>query len=136
MSEEIAKIRKRLEEHEERISKLEKLLFQTKTEVSKKQISIKEFILQKQPKDDIQKALAIGYYLENLRGFSSFNFRDVSEGFREAREKVPPNVPDKIQKNIAKGYMMEVSEEKDELKAYVLTNRGEKFVKNNFKNME
>jgi hypothetical protein len=45
-------------------------------------------------------------------------------------------VPDKIQKNIAKGYMMEVSEEKDELKAYVLTNRGEKFVKNDFKNME
>jgi hypothetical protein len=136
MSEEIAKIVKKLEEHEERILKLEKLLFRTKTEVSEKQISIKEFILQKQPKDDIQKALTIGHYLEHLRGFSCFNFRDISDGFREAREKVPPNVPDKIQKNIAKGYMMEASEEKDGLKAYVLTNRGEKFVNDDFKSME
>jgi hypothetical protein len=134
MAEEIANIRKVLEEHEERISKLEKI-FETKPEVSEKRISIKEFILQKQPKNDIQRALAIGYYLEKLEGFSSFTFRDLAEGFREAREKVPPNVADKIQKNVAKGYMMEASEEKDGLKAYVLTNGGEKFVKSDFKSI-
>jgi len=135
MVEEIAKIRKLLEEHEERISRLEKI-FKTKPEVSEKRISIKEFILQKQPNDDIQRALTIGYYLEKLGGFLSFTFRDLEEGFREARERVPPNVADKIQKNIAKGYMMEASEEKDGLKAYVLTNRGEKFVKSDFKSTE
>ena len=69
MSEEVVKTRKKLEEHEERISKLEKLL-QTKKEVMKKRLSIKEFILQKKPRNDVQRALAISYYLENYEGFS------------------------------------------------------------------
>jgi len=57
----------------------------------------------------------------------------LEKGFRDSKEKVPQNVPDKIQKNIAKGHMMEAAEEKDELKAYVLTNSGEKFVEKDFK---
>lgn len=135
MSEEFSKIKRKLEEHEKRISKLEKLL-QTKPEVSKKKISIKEFILQKQPKNDVQRALAIGYYLENYQGFSCFNFRDVRHGFRRARERVPTNVADKIQQNIAKGHMMEANEEKDGLKAYVLTNNGARFVESGFTSEE
>lgn len=131
MSEEVGKIKKKLEEHEERISRLERL-FQTKPEVIKKKISIKEFILQKRPKSDVQKALVIGYYLEKYQDFSSFNVKDVEQGFREAREKIPTNVGDKIQKNIAKGHMMEAGEEKEEMKAYFLTSSGERFVENNF----
>lgn len=135
MSEEVSRIKKKLEEHEERLSRLEKL-FQTKPEVIKKKISIKEFILQKRPKSGIQKALAIGYYLEKHQDFSSFNVKDVEQGFRDAREKIPPNVGDKIQKNIAKGHLMEAGEEKDGMKAYFLTNPGERFVENNFKKEE
>lgn len=135
MSEEIAKIKKKLEEHEERIFQLEKL-FQAKTKVVEKKVSIKEFILQKQPKNDILRALVIGYYLEKYQSFSSFSFKDLEKGFRDAREQVPPNVADKIQKNITKGHMMEAGEEKDGLKAYVLTNSGQQFVENNFKKKE
>jgi len=131
--EKIKKLKKTLEDHEERISKLEKFLPKTKIEIPEKKISIKEFILQKKPKNDIQKTLAIGYYLENFENFCSFNVRDLEKGFRDSKEKVPQNVPDKIQKNIAKGHMMEAAEGKDELKAYVLTNSGEKFVENDFK---
>lgn len=131
MSEEVVKTRKKLEEHEERISKLEKLL-QTKKEVMKKRLSIKEFILQKKPRNDVQRALAISYYLENYEGFSCFNSKDIGKGFREAREKVPTNVADKIQQSIAKGYMMKADEEKDGKIAYVLTNTGVRFIESGF----
>lgn len=130
--EEIMEINKKLEEHEERISKLESL-FQTKPEVVKKEVSIKEFILSKKPKSDIQKTLAIGYYLEKYEDSSSFNIRDLEKSFRAAKEKVPKNVGDKPQKNIKKGHMMEDGEKKDNLKAWSLTNSGEKYVENGFK---
>jgi hypothetical protein len=132
MDEEIRKI---LEDHENRIKKLELFAqsIQSKPEVVKKKISIKEFILSKNLKDDVQKTLAIGYYFEKYEGLPSFNVKDLDKGFRDAREKVPSNVADKIQKNIAKGHVMEAEEEKDGLKAYVLTNSGEKFVENDFK---
>ncbi|MFX0210116.1 MAG: hypothetical protein ACFFDT_29310 [Candidatus Hodarchaeota archaeon] len=135
MSEEVGKIEKKLEEHEERISRLERL-FQTKLEVIKKKTSIKEFILQKRPKGDVQKALVIGYYLEKYQDFSGFSAKDVEQGFRDAREKIPANVGDKIRKNIAKGPMMEAEEEKDEMKAYFLTSSGERFVENDFRKEE
>jgi len=132
-NDEFKKIKETLEKHEARISRLEKFFPETKPKMPKKKISIKEFILQKKPKNDIQKALAIGYYLEKYEDSTSFNAKDLEKGFRDAREKVPANVPDKIQKNIAKGHMMEAEKEKDGLKAYVLTSSGEKFVENDFK---
>ena len=124
-------IKKQLENHEVRISKLEKLL-SIKPEVTKKGISIKEFILQKNPKDEIQMTLAIGYYLEKDRNFASFNVKDLETGFRSAKEKPPKNINYKVIKNIEKGYIMEVEDKKDNLKAWILTNSGEKYVENNF----
>lgn len=131
-NEEIMEIKKKLEEHEGRISKLESLS-QTKPETVKKKISIKEFILSKKPKDDVQKTLAIGYYLEKYENLPPFNVKDLEESFRAAREKVPKNIGDKVQLNIKKGHMMDAKEKKDNLKAWVLTNSGEKYVENNFK---
>lgn len=132
MSEEISRLRKKLEKHEERISRLEKLL-QKEPEVIRKKESIKEFILRKRAINDVQKALAIGYYLEKFRGFSAFNERDLKQGFRDAREKTPQNVADKIQQNIAKGHMMKTGEKKDDITAYCLTNSGARFVEDDFK---
>ncbi|HDN83602.1 MAG TPA: hypothetical protein ENG50_04480 [Candidatus Altiarchaeales archaeon] len=132
IDQEIKEIKKKLEEHEKRLSRLESLL-QTEQHTIKKEVSIREFILSKRPKNDIQKALAIGYYLENYKKFPSFNVKDLEKGFRDAKEKVPKNVGDKIQKNIEKGHMMEAGEKKNGLKAWVLTNSGEKYVENNFK---
>lgn len=131
-NDELKKIKETLEDHEKRIALLEKASSEKKTRNAYKKVSIKEFILQKQPKNDVLKALAIGYYLEKYESFVSFNAKDIEKGFRDAREKVPPNVSDKIQKNVEKSHMME-AEEKDGLKAYSLTNSGEKFVENNFK---
>jgi len=129
MEEEIRKI---LEDHEQRINKLETLI-QSKPEVIKKKISIKEFILSKNPKDDVQKTLIIGYYLEKYDNLSSFNAQDLENTFRSAKEQVPKNINYKVIKNIEKGYMMECKDKKDKLKAWNLTSSGERFVENDFK---
>ncbi len=132
---EILEIRKKLEEHEERISELESL-FQTKGDSVKKEMSVKEFILSKKPKNDVEKTLAIGYYLEKKERLSSFNAKDLEKGFRAAKETVPENINYKVIKNIKKGHMMEAKEKKDKLKAWVLTSTGEEYVENGFKTEE
>ncbi len=128
-SDELGDIKKILGQHEERISHLESF-FRSKPKESKKELSIKEFILQKQPKSDVEKALAIGYYLEQYRHVSPFNAKDLEDGFREAKEIVPRNVNLAVINNIGKGRMMEAREKKDNLKSWTLTSTGEKFVEN------
>ncbi len=130
-SEEIVEIKKKLEEHEKRISKLESSS-QAEPEAVKKKISIKEFMISKKPNNDVQKTLTVGYYLEKCENFSSFNTKDLKKNFRAAKEKVPKNTADKVQLNIKKGHMMEAEEKKDNPKAWVLTNSGEKYVENGF----
>lgn len=128
---EINQIKKKLDNCEKRISALERLSM-IKSGGAKKKISIKEFILAKKPKNDNQKTLAIGYYLENYENLSSLNRKDIEEGFRSAKESVPTNINDRVNQNIKKGYMMETKNKKDNLQAWTLTNSGTKYVENDF----
>ena len=130
--EEIQEIKDLLENHEKRIFKIESY-FSSKSESIPKQISVKEFIMSRDPKGDVQKTLVIGYYLEKYKNLNFFNAKDLEEGFREAKEKVPDNINDKVSMNIKAGYMMEAKEKKDKLKAWSLTNTGETFLENGLK---
>ncbi len=120
-----------LRDHEARISALEKrfenpgLVAQAARE--KKQ-STKEFLLSKNISADTQKVLALGYYLERAEGLSSFNVPDLEAAFRAAREKLPKNLNDGVNKNVARGFIMEAAEKKDSKKAWHLTATGERFV--------
>jgi hypothetical protein len=127
----IEKIKKTLEEHEARIAKLENLIVSKPSAIEKK-LSIKEFILSKNPKSDVEKTLAIGYYLEKYEGLASFNAKDLEKGFYDAKESAPENINLNVIRNIQKEYMMESKEKKDNLKAWNLTNNGEKLVESNF----
>ena len=131
ISDELLEMKKKLMEHEERISRLEKLL-QTKPKDVRKKLSIREFVLSKNPKSEMQKTLGIAYYLEKYESFTSFNAKDLESGFRRAREKIPRNVNYEIIRNIQKRYMMEAEEKKDNRKAWCLTNTGVEYVENNF----
>ncbi len=128
-----------LQEHERRIKSLEQKMGGAETVVRQpeppapKVRSIRQFIVEKSPTDDVQRSLVIGYYLEKQSGLASFNAKDIELGFVDAREKVPGNVADKILKNVWKGHMMQVKDDKDGLKAYVLTNTGTKFVESGIK---
>ncbi len=135
-----------LQEHERRIKALEQKVGGSEVAVTvaaaaapqavapaPKVQSVRQFMMEKGPTDDVQRSLVIGYYLEKQSGLASFNAKDIEKGFVDAREKVPGNVADKILKNVWKGHMMQVNDEKDGLKAYVLTNTGTKFVEGGIK---
>lgn len=127
----IAELKEKLEEHERRIAKLENL-FVSKPMTVEKKLSIREYLKSKNPKDDLQKTLAVGHYIEKYERMSSFNTKDLEKSFYDAKEKVPGNINDAVNKNIQKGYMMEAKEKKDKLKAWNLTNTGENFIDSNF----
>ena len=79
-------------------------------------------------KVETQKVLALAYFLEREEGLASFNVPDLEIAFRSAREKVPKNMNDAVNKNIARGFLMEAKAKKNLKKAWHLTATGEIFV--------
>jgi len=135
--EKIRKILEKIEDLEKRVLSLEEHGLNLKSEKSdvhnqSKKISIKEFILSKNLSGDVEKVLAMGYYLEKNEKAKSFNISDLGRLFISAKEKLPKNINDKVNMNIKKGHVMEVQEKKDGKKAWVLTATGETYVENNF----
>jgi len=124
-------ISKTLLNHEHRIAALESLLGGTGAPgvlpPSKKQ-SAKEFLISKNVSVETQKVLALAYYLERASGITSFNVPDLESVFRAAREKLPKNMNDAVNKNVSRGFIMEAAEKKDSKKAWQLTVTGERFV--------
>lgn len=137
MNNELNELKEKLEEHEERIKILEAQL-KDKTAHKKKKDSIKEFIISKKPKNDVQKTLIIGYYLENHNNMPNFNVDDILNGFKAAKEKCPPRkkIYDKIASNIDKGHIMESEDKKDNIKTWELTNSGERYIQNDLKEIK
>jgi len=121
-------LEKRLVNVEEKILQLEKIFPKTGAKADVKRLSINELVLEKKPKDDIQKTLVIAYFLEKYSGSVSFNVKDLIASFEQAKEKIPANINDKINKNILKGFVMEAKNKKDNLTAWLLTNSGVHFV--------
>jgi len=134
--EDIKSISKKVLDLEKRIGALEILVGGEKSNTiasPAKKLSVKEFILLKKPSGDVQKSLAIAYYLEKNEDMRSFNVEDLAHYFQLAKEPTPENLNDKINMNIKKGHVMEAKEKKENKKAWVITNTGEQFVDNNFK---
>lgn len=124
------KMEKRLKVLEGKVEALEKQLSGPATTSTKgtKRLSAKEFLLTKELKSETQKVLALAYFLEHIEGMTSFNVPDLEGGFRVAKEKVPLNMNDAVNKNIVKGFIMEAEAKKDSKKAWYLTSTGERYV--------
>lgn len=122
----------RLSDLESRLERIEQLLTGSAVAHTNKQkpMSAKEFLQTKKITSDTQKAVALGYFLEHLGGMESFNVADLEAAFRSAKEKVPKNMNDAVNKNIARGFIDEASEKKDSKKAWYLTSTGERYVEN------
>lgn len=120
----------RLSAVEERLGKIETALGGATEKISlkDKKLSAKEFLISKSVKSEAQKVLALSYFLEHFEQLASFNVQDLESAFRSAREKVPKNLNDAVNKNIAKGFLMEAAEKKDSKKAWNLTASGERHV--------
>jgi len=121
----------RLANLEKRVGILEELLAKPNCEgkpPTDKRVSPREFLDLKKTSTAIEKTLALAYYLEHIEQMSSFNVSDLSNAFRMAKEPLPVNLNDMINKNISKGYLMDFQKPKDSKKAWTLTATGEKFV--------
>lgn len=134
----IEELSSKFSELEKRIKAIELRINSTKAgELSAqndiKKVSAKEFLLSKNLSSAVEKTLALAYYLEKFEQMKSFNINDISNIFQMAKEKLPINLNDVINKNIKKGHLMEVQEKKDSKKAWVLTSTGERFIEDNFK---
>jgi len=93
-----------------------------------KRQSAKEFLLLRRISSETQKVLALAYFLEKHEALASLNVQDLESAFRSAREKLPKNMNDAVNKNVARGLLMEAREKKDSKKAWHLTATGERFV--------
>jgi len=98
-----------------------------------KKLSIKEFLLEHPPTTDIQRTLAVGYFLETHAGMASFTRADLEKGYRDAKEPMPSNIGVNIKHCIKNGHMMEAEQKKNNKTAYLITRRGEQFVPAGYK---
>jgi hypothetical protein len=120
----------RLQDLERRVQALEARLSGPSAPIEgrPKQQSAKEFLMTKNAGAETQKVLAFAYFLERQEGFFSFNVPDLEAVFRGARERPPKNMNDAVNKNVARGFLMEAKEKKDSKKTWQLTATGERFV--------
>lgn len=100
---------------------------------TKKQKSLREFLNDQGATTANDRGLSIAYFLEIHRNYPSFNAEDIRNGFREARIQPPKNPNDLINKNIAKGLIMDAEQNKDGKRAWILTGTGEEFVNKGFR---
>lgn len=136
MEQDLKDIRTFLENIEQRLSRIEESLKTSDPNVPKSQSlivpakssSAREFILKHSPSDDNQRTLVLGAYIEE-GGQQSFTAEDLKRVFREARLKLPANINDKVNKNIAKGYLMD-GDVVDGKKSWMLTMTGQMFIEN------
>jgi hypothetical protein len=128
-------IQTKLTELERRVQVLEAgqgALGSTATGATNKQLSLREFLNQKKPRTANDRGLTIAYYNETIKGYGCFNAEDIKVGFRDARIPAPKNPNDVINKNIAKGYMMNAEQSKSGKKAWVLTGTGLEVIEKGF----
>jgi hypothetical protein len=123
-------IEPRLDELERRVGELERRMIAdaVPTNVPSKGLSIREFLLSKNPKTDVDRTLLIGYYVETIGKLGFFNLNDLRGAFAAAKEQLPTNLNDAVNKNIQKGFIMEVANRKEGFKTWVLTSSGERKV--------
>ncbi len=93
-----------------------------------KQLSPGELFAAKGWKTDLDKVILAGFYLEKNGGLQSFSLQDVRNTLIAAKVTLPKNVSLALFKAVQRGWVMEVSGARDDLKAWVLTQSGEKRV--------
>jgi len=93
--------------------------------------SLRQFIFKLRPANYQQALLGIAYHLEVQGGCASFNVHDLEDGFRDAKESAPKNLNDAANAEVDKDHLMEAGK-KDNLKAWVLTNKGVRYVESGF----
>ncbi len=137
MKDDTKNIEERIRRLEERVSLVEEKYGSNQNQditkgVQTKSLSLREFLLDRKPSNDVERTLAIGYFLEKYEGVASFNIEDILSAYVRAKEKKPININDKIGMNAKKGHIDEDRAKKDGKKSWYVTSSGERFVEAGF----
>ena len=91
-----------------------------------KKLSLREVILEKNPQNNLEKALCIAYYEEQYNGKKSWTTQDLVQGFKDAKEPIPTNPSDTVFKCKIKAWVMDTDG------GFMLTKLGEQTINNGF----
>lgn len=135
MAKDAQNMESRLDDIEKRLAAIEEALRGTgesgrASAVVTKTQSPKEFILEWQPKSDVEATYLFGCYAEFIRNSGPFTVDDIRGLFLDARMRVPTNVNETINKNITKGLFTAAREQKNGKKCWIVTLSGERRFKN------
>jgi len=126
ISEEIEYMKGKIQELEDRISKLEKGKDESKIE--KKTNSMRDFVEKINPSNHEERSLAIAYYIEHFNGRENFTMKDIEDGYRDCKQKPYSNMS--MLKNRLKNekeWIMQYDEDEG-VKTWVLTADGEDYI--------
>jgi hypothetical protein len=126
----VATLEERIAHLELRVGALEEAISSNKPSSGrvKKAVSLSEWVRSKKPRSSVETVVVIGAYLERFRRTASFTQNDLKAGFREAKEPLPGNLGETINKSIRKSHVAELQEKKNGLRLLMVTNSGETFV--------
>lgn len=97
-----------------------------KTEKAGKKLTATEFLKQVAHKTQYERAMVLGYYLEQMKAQESFLTTEVGQLGREAKRPFG-NISDIVSKLVSRGLMMSAGD-KEGQRAYTLTASGEEYV--------
>lgn len=86
LAEEVAELK-------ERVSRIESLL-ESEPERADEVQNLGDFLDEKNPSSHYERAIVIGYYLEQFEGQDSFTVNDIEDGYQTARISLPSNMSD------------------------------------------
>jgi hypothetical protein len=95
-------------------------------ETGGKKTSAAEFLKKSTVRNQIDRALALGYYLERVAGISSFTSSELAQLGKETKQPFA-NASDSVAKLTGRGLMMSAGD-KEGQRAYALTASGEAYV--------
>lgn len=111
-----------VEELKERVSRIESLL-EAEPERAEEVQSLGDFLDEKQLSTHNERAVAIGFYLEEFEGQDSFTVNDIEDGYRTARIPLPANMSDVLAKCEARDWVMHIGTS-GQTKQWQLSNEG------------
>lgn len=100
--------------------------------IARPKVSIAEFLREKKPVTTVDKALVFAVFYERNSGAQSFGTEDLLTLWRQAKETMPANINDLINKNVKKGMIAEESAKKDGKKKWYVTGTGADIVGKGF----
>lgn len=86
--------------------------------------SLAGFLREKKFGTGVEVVMGVAYYIEHIEHADAFTSRDIEAALDDARQTKPVNIPQMIAQNIKKGYLRELKEKKDGLKAYCVLEKG------------